>query len=115
MIPIQDIDVHTSEKVLFKLHLIAPSGSAPFLVEVLVYDSEFDSSCALQVPFDQQFQLSSDAFSHAFNWVKSYSAERGYSINFVNNPCNCEFLSQAEQQDLVAAAGLSLLVKVNGV
>lgn len=114
MIPLQDVDVHTDKQVFYKLHLVASSGAAPFWAEVLVYDSEFNPPFVSQVSFNQHFKNANDAFLHALNWVKGYSAKHGYSINRVNNPCNCEFLSRIDQQSIVDAVGLTLKVQVNG-
>jgi hypothetical protein len=114
MIPLQDIDLHTDKQVFYKLHVIAPTGHAPFAAEVLVYDSEFDPAFASTVSFNQTFSDSRSAFAHAFNWINGYSTKHGYTINRINNPCNCEFVSQADQQSVVQAKGLALTVQVNG-
>ncbi len=114
MIPLQEIDIHTDKKVFYKVHLVAPTGAAPFFTEVLVYDSEFSPPFQPNVAFHQQFNSASDAFTHAINWVISYCSKHEYAINRINNPCNCEFLPQAEQQRIVKAAGLLLQVQMNG-
>lgn len=115
MIPLQEVNIHTDKNVFYKLHLITPTGAAPFSVEILVYDSEFNPPFESKVSFHQQFQCASDAFAHALNWVKRYSAKHGYSVERINNPCNCEFLSKTDQQSSVYSAGLSIQVEVNGV
>lgn len=114
MIPLQEVDIHTDKKVFYKVHLVAPTGVAPFFTEVLVYDSEFNPPFQSSVSFHQQFKDAGDAFTHALNWVKGYSAKQGYNIQRINNPCNCEFLSQLEQQTVVEAAGFVFQVQVNG-
>lgn len=114
MIPLQEVDVHTDKKVFYKLHLVAPTGAAPFTAEVLVYDSEFNPAFASTVSFHQHFSSADDAFVHAINWVKGYSDAHGYTINRIDNPCNCEFLSQADQQQSIQRAGFTLQVQVNG-
>lgn len=114
MIPLQEVDIHTNQNVFYKLHLIAPTGAAPFSVEVLLYDSEFDPPFQSHVSFSQQFQNASAAFTHALNWVQGYCAQHGYSIKRINNPCNCEFLQHADQQQIVEVAELSISVEVNG-
>ena len=114
MIPLQEVDVHTDKKVFYKVHLLAPNGVAPFFTEILVYDSDFDPPFQSNVSFHQQFNNASDAFNHALNWVNGYSAKHGYTINRVNNPCNCEFLSQQDQQVIVQSAGFKIQVQVNG-
>lgn len=115
MIPLQEVDIHTDKNVFYKLHLIAPTGAAPFSVEVLVYDSEFSPSFQSNVSFHQQFNDASDAFEHGLNWVQGYSAKHGYTVNRINNPCNCEFLQKPDQQSKVRSVGLSVQVEVNGV
>lgn len=114
MIPLQEVDIHTDKKVFYKVHLVAPTGAAPFFTEVLVYDSEFVPPFQSNVSFHQQFNTANDAFTHSLNWVKGYSAKHGYTINRINNPCNCEFLSQQNQQGIVNAVGITLQVQVNG-
>ncbi|QDX96293.1 hypothetical protein EGD00_02690 [Pectobacterium carotovorum subsp. carotovorum] len=114
MIPIQEVDIHTDKKVFYKLHLVAPTGAAPFSTEVLVYDSEFNPPFISRVTFHHQFQDSKAAFAHGLSWVEGYSKKHGYTVNRINNPCNCEFLSQADQQQSVQSVGLKIWVQVNG-
>ena len=114
MVPLQEVDIHTDKKVFYKVHLVAPTGAAPFFTEVLVYDSEFDPPFQSNVSFHQQFNGAKDAFTHALNWVKGYSTKHGYTIKRINNPCNCEFLSQQDRQATVQAAGFTIQVQVNG-
>lgn len=114
MIPLQEIDVQTDKNVFYKLHLVAPTGGVPFFIEVFIYDSEFVPPFQSNVSFRQQFADATAAFAHALKWVKGYSATHGYNLSCINNPCNCEFLSQQEQQAIVNAAGLTLNVQVNG-
>lgn len=115
MVPIQEVDFHTDKKVIYKLHIISPTGAAPFFTEVFVYDSEFNPPFASMVTFQQQFQDSKAAFTYVLYWVENYSKKQGYTVNRINNPCNCEFLSQADQQQSVQSAGLNIQVKVNEV
>lgn len=114
MVPIQEVDFHTDKKVFYKLHIISPTGTAPFFTEVFVYDSEFNPPFVSTVTFHQQFQDSKAAFAYALSWVDGYSKKHGYTVNQINNPCNCELLSQADQQQSVQSAGLKIQVKVNG-
>lgn len=114
MIPLQEIDIHTDKKVFYKVHLVAPTGTVPFFTEVLVYNSELSPPLQSNVAFHQQFNSASDAFTHAINWVIDYCSEHEYTVNRINNPCNCEFLPQTEQQHIVEAAGLLLQVQING-
>ena len=114
MIPLQEVDIHTDRKVFYKVHLVAPTGVAPFFTEVFVYDSEFQPPFQSSVSFHQQFNSAKDAFAHALNWTKSYSTTHAYIVNRINNPCGCEFLLKVDQQTVVQAAGLSLQVQVNG-
>jgi hypothetical protein len=114
MVPIQEVDIHTDKKVFYKLHIVAPTGAAPFFTEVLVYDSEFNPPFASTVTFHQQFQDANAAFSHALSWVAGYSKKHGYTVSRIDNPCNCEFLSQADQQKSVNNSGFTIQVQVNG-
>lgn len=114
MIPLQEIDFHAAEKVFYKVHLVAPTGAAPFFAEVLVYDSEFVPPYQSNVTFRQGFQSAAAAFGHVLDWVKAHSVKHGYTVNRLDNPCNCEFLARDVQQKSVQTAGLSLQVQVNG-
>jgi hypothetical protein len=114
MVPIQEVDIHTDKNVFYKLHIVSPTGAAPFFIEVLVYDSEFNPPFASKVNFHQQFQDANAAFMHGFSWVSGYSKKHGYTVNRINNPYNCEFLSQTDQQKSVQNAGFTIQVQVNG-
>lgn len=114
MIPIQDVEFQTDKNVFYKLHLVAHNGEAPFLIELFIYDSKFVSPFQPEKLSDRRFNDAKDAFAHALQWVTRYNAEHGYNLSSINNPCNCEFLSQQEQQAIVNAADLTLNVQVNG-
>jgi len=114
MIPLQEIVVHTDKNAFFQVHLVKPTDAAPFSIEVFVDDSELSPPFRSKLPLPpQQFTCATDAFEHALTLVMEYSAKHGYSITLINNPCNCEFLSEQEQQAVVEKAGLSLQVQVN--
>ena len=114
MTPLQEIDIHTDQELFFKLHLISPTKTAPFFAEVIVYDSAFEPPYHSNVAFHKQFDEPEDAFAHALSWSQAYNNLRKASIERINNPCNCEFLEQHEQQQIVKAAGEKVSVEVNG-
>jgi hypothetical protein len=62
----------------------------------------------------KRYDDSLDAFKNAFTWVSRYDEKNGETIVDINNPCNAAFVSQQDQQQTIATAGLALTVKVNG-
>lgn len=123
MTPLQDIDIHSDNSVFYKLHLVSPHGSSfavpasakLFSVEVLVYDSEFKPPYSSAIRFHEQFATAELAFEHGLKWVLGHATAYGYSCNRINNPCNCEFLSKADQSTVLNRLGISPLLQVNGV
>lgn len=116
MIPLQEIDVHTNKKVLYKVHILAlTENTTTFFTEVLVYDSDFEIPFQSNVVLRENFDSAKGAFEHALNWIYAYSNKHGYTITRINNPCNCEFLSKSYQQEIVNKKSLQLQVQVNGV
>lgn len=61
-----------------------------------------------------RYKVAADAFKNAFSWISFYVHKNGETITNIDNPCNAAFVSQQDQQKFVAAAGLTLTVKVNG-
>jgi len=122
MIPIQEIDLHTQNNVLYRVHLIGPSTDFvfsssrknTFSVEILFYDSRTGQTSAWVIPFSEQFENPQSAFERGLGWVIGHANENGYTIDLVNNPCNCEFLDKQSQAQVFARFGIHPTHQVNG-
>jgi hypothetical protein len=123
VIPIQDIDIHTDKSVFYKLNLIRPShgstfvaqtNNEPFSVEVLVYDSEFNPPYFSAIRFPKQFAVAEAAFEHGLRWILGHTKAHKYSINRINNPCNCEFLDKTSQATVLKNLAITATHQVNG-
>lgn len=114
MIPLQEIDIHTDKNVFYKIHLIHPYNASFYAAEILVYDAELDPPYHSTVNLTQQFQEPGVSFNSAIRWISNYSEAHGYTINRIDNPCNTEFLSRADQQNFVNDLGLQITVQENG-
>lgn len=117
MVPIQEVDIYTDGDVFFKMQIVArPTKGCTIFIEVLVNESESNRRPLPRLfTLDQEFQDSEAAFAYGLRWLIEYSTNHSYTITRINNPCNCEFLSQEQQQQLVQSAGLRIQIQVNGV
>ena len=114
MIPLQEVDVHTTKNVLYKAQIIRPSGSSSFYAEVVLHDSEFQPPFSSSVTFRQQFQDEKAAYQQVISWVQEHAQKYDYPIERINNPCNCEFIEIEDQKMITARLGLNVMVQKNG-
>ena len=114
MTPVQEVDVHTSKKVLYKGRLIQPYGSATYHAEIDLHDSEFQWPFSSRVSFHESFPDVQSAYERMLAWINGHSKVHTYPLEYVNNPCNCEFIKQPDQEAIVHKLGLSVPVRVNG-
>jgi hypothetical protein len=114
LIPLQEVDVHTTKNVLYKVQIIRPTGSSSFYAEVVLHDSEFQPPFSSSVTFRQEFQNEKAAYEQAISWVKEHARKYGYPIEQINNPCNCEFIEIEDQKIITARLGLNVTVQKNG-
>lgn len=91
---------------------MAPAGTSPFFTEVLIYDSEISTPFEAKVSFRDSFELASDAFDHALKWVVAHAGVYKYPLKSINNPCNCEFLKEQDQQTIVDKLALGVSVSL---
>ena len=69
MVPLQEVDVHTTKNVLYKAQIIRPTGSSSFYAEVVLHDSEFQPPFSSSVTFRQQFQDEKAAYQQVISWL----------------------------------------------
>lgn len=113
MIQLQDIHIHTNTNVFYKLHLLGKNSLDKFTTNVSTYHLGFTNGL-MSIRFsNDSFTNAEDAFKNALQWVKKDSEQRCCTINRINNPCDCEFLSQQAQQNVVNCENLNLEVQVN--
>lgn len=113
MQPIQEVLVFTNKSARHTIHIIQPNESAPFSAEIFVFDPDFNTSYSSQVPISGSYKSSSEAFDVAFKWVVGWLQAKGLTVSKINNPCNTEFLSVAEQQAIVSKHGVQAKVEIN--
>jgi len=112
MMPLQEIDIHTKNNGLFKVHLIK-WNSDKFNCELSAIrfgnDSQGD---AVFGPFTEG-KTAKKAFGNLIEKFEQSLTAMGNndSIDFLDNPCNCEFLSKEEQSVI---SGDRFPIKVNG-
>jgi hypothetical protein len=114
LIPLQEVDVHTSKNVFYKAQIIRPTGSSSFYAEVVLHDSEFQPPFSSSVTFRRQFQDEKAAYEQVISWVKGHTEKYGYPIDRINNPCNCEFIEIEDQKAIIGKLGLNVPVQKNG-
>lgn len=127
MIPLQEIEISTDKNISYYAHIEAHSEGKYFISEVVIHcslDPCKYSSCGHQFspllgsPGElancPKFNTAKDAFIYALKWIIGDCAENNYTIEYINNPCNCEFLSRENQLAIVNDAGLKIPIRVNG-
>ena len=112
MIPLQEIDIHTKNKGLFKVHLIKWE-TAKFNCELAAVKFHKDSSGdAVFGPFTEG-TTAQEAFKNLLEkFEESLCAmANNDEIESLDNPCNCEFVSKQEQESICQNR---FTIKVNG-
>jgi hypothetical protein len=113
MLPIQEIVVSTNKNAQHTIHIIQPNQDAPFSSEIILYDPQSNTSYSSQIPISGSYTSASEAFEAAFKWVAGWLQTNGQTASKINNPCNCEFLSAADQESVVGKHGVQTKVEVN--
>jgi hypothetical protein len=113
MLPIQEILVLTNKDARLTIHIIKPNECTSFSAEIFVFDPDFNASDSFQLPISGSYKSSSKAFDDAFTWVVGWLQTKGLTVSKINNPCNTEFLSVAEQQAIVSKHGVQAKVEIN--
>lgn len=112
MIPLQDIYIYVKNRKKFIVNIIKRENCLKFEVELLVYNDEGNLHV---IAFDKKFDDAKDSFAFVLEELRSGFFQEDKKIDFVDNPCNCEFLSIEEQYDVFSSLGWSdVLIKKNG-
>jgi hypothetical protein len=113
MIPLQEVVVRTDKAARLTLHIIKASASSSFTAEVLAFEPAFNPQYSSLFSIAGSFSTAEAAFEAAFKWVVQFCQARQHSVTHINNPCNCEFLSEHYQQQVVQQQGVTVTVTVN--
>lgn len=74
-----------------------------FLGEVVTLSSATSPFVNIHL-LPKRYKGAADAFKSAFSWISGYVQKNGETITDIDNPCNAAFVSQQDQQGIVAAA-----------
>ncbi len=110
---IQEILILTNKGARHTIHIIKPNERTSFRAEIVVFDPDLNASYSSQVPISGSYKSSSEAFDVAFTWVVGWLQVKGLTVSKINNPCNTEFLSVADQQAIVSKHGVQANVEIN--
>jgi hypothetical protein len=114
MIPVQEVTLKTKEDRRFQIFIEKPTeGIYKFWLHCL--DKKSHISSAGYTP-ETTHPSPEGAYEEMLDFVLKYLADRkdGDSIEYIDNPCNCELIDKANQAMIVTKFGQSFPVKVNG-
>ncbi len=111
MVPIQEIDIYTNNDIKFSAHIIVPHDS-PVGAEVITYDPAINKFYSSYQSVGK-FKTSLEAFEEILLVCNKYASTNNGIINRLNNPCNTEFISKEQQDDILSSQNLSITADVN--
>jgi hypothetical protein len=113
MIPVQQIFVQTKEKRTFDVYIEKHSDNN-FEWNLYCWDpkSPFSGGYSPKAAYNN----SDNAYEKILDFIIDYVDQRNDndSIEFIDNPCNCELIDLISQKALVSKTNQSFPVKVNG-
>lgn len=113
MIPVQQILVQTKDKRIFDVYIEKYSDDN-FRWNLYCWDPkvQFSGGRTSKASYNNP----ASAYEKILNFITNYLNQKkdNDSIEFIDNPCNCELIDAAHQKILVSKATLSCQVKVNG-
>lgn len=111
MIPIQEIDIYSDNKIKISAHVVVPSQMTAS-AEISIYDASHSNQYS---PYQTigQYSTAADAFEAIITASENYFSRSGGVINRIRNPCNTEFVDKIEQQKIVDSKSINVQVEVN--
>lgn len=116
MIPIQEIDFCTDKGVRIELEIRKLKESF-FIIHILIDDPDFSPGCLLPIAVYEKYENPLKAFEDGVKIILCYMGKNQLYLTRVNNPCNCEFISKSDQQNVVDqhfSKNSKIIVEVNG-
>lgn len=113
MSPLQDIEISTDNGKKMRVTLRTHGGGFFVSLQELITDGSF---AGLYSEFSSPLFSFSDAkaaFEYAVKSLLVYLRYSSDGISKVNNPCNCELLSDIDQQSVLSEIGLPAIPTVN--
>lgn len=113
MIPVQEIIMKTKEGRRFNIY-IEKQGENVFRWSLYVWDPKLQFAGGHISRNSHSDSVS--AFEEMLDFIIGYVAQRNDndSIEFMDNPCNCELIDAIAQKELISKRNQSFPVKVNG-
>ena len=111
---VHDANVKTTKGRLFVID-IYESSAGSYDSTVTVLDRISNPSGSWLYNTKPASASASDNFKAAVELIQNYlsSIDLSDSIAEIHNPCNCPFVSEADQNAIVSGLGISLTVRVN--
>ncbi len=111
---VHDANVKTTKGRLFVID-ISESSAGSYDSTVTVLDRISNPSGSWLYNTKPASTSARDNFKAAVELIQSYlgSIDPSDSIAAIHNPCNCPFVSEADQNTIVSGLGIGLTVRVN--
>lgn len=113
MVPLQDIDVVTKGNKRMRIMLRSQNGGFFISLQEVITDGSY---AGLYSEFSSpmfKFKDVASAFEYAVKAMRLFLSYANDDIVTVNNPCNCELLSEQKQQSVLATLGLTITPTAN--
>jgi hypothetical protein len=110
---VHDVDFITQKGRRFTVDIYKNAGG--FDSEVTVLDRVSSSPGSWLYKTKPASQSATDNFSAAVELIQDYlsQVDPADAVEDVHNPCNTPFISEAEQNNVLAQKGISLNVRIN--
>lgn len=113
MVPLQDIDVSTNNGKKMRVMLRSQANGFFVSLQELITDGSF---AGLYSEFSSplfKFNDAKTAFEYAIKALRVFLSYANDDISAINNPCNCELLTDSGQQSVLTNLGLTITPTVN--
>jgi hypothetical protein len=112
MIPIQEVDIYSNNKIKISAHIVVPHQSRT-AAEVVIYDPNYNVLYSSYQTIGQ-YGSAKDAYEAIIDASQKYISKSGGVITRINNPCNTEFVTKQDQQIIIDSKSISnVQVEVN--
>lgn len=112
MIPIQEVDIYSDNRIKISAHVVVPNQSKA-AAEIVIYDPNYNELYSAYHPIGE-YSSAKEAFEAIIVASQKHISQSGGSIKRVNNPCNTEFVTQQDQQDVIDSKSIgNVQVEVN--
>jgi hypothetical protein len=111
--PLQDIDVSTKNGKKMRIMLRSQGGGFFVSLQERITDGSFAGFYSEFCSPLLKFNDAKTAFEYAIKALRLFLSYASDGVSAINNPCNCELLTDSDQQSVLINLGLTITPTIN--